>query len=685
MKNRRKSLQRERKARKMKKSIALLLFLCMLISSSLGTTTVAVATESEDDNELAESTELDSAENRNQYYSLDDRLNIHYQVNGQWAGHANVNVTLENVSGEVIDDWEIAFQYDGKIENIWNAEVTSHKGKECIVKNAGWNSDIPVDGTVSFGMIVSYDSEFTYPTEYYLTRECMAVAKEDYATEYTEEARWDNYVKGKISITNKGSHVIEDWKLNLDSNLKIESIWDASVLSTYETIQCIDNAEKNRNIGIGKTVEFGFIASCDGTVEIESYILDEMCRAEKPELDAEGNVLPDAEHIMEPDDFDTLEEMKEYIAQGGYVEGAEYIDDLEREERSPRAKAAASKKIEAKVRYKLKHEKSNAAAIQGFYQKGGICYTMTRNDNSAVLRQNKLTPNTNIFPIKEAGKIEMPGFAHGQTMDQFSVKKGNATTNYFLLGGNTKDGWSKELACIDYATIVKYKKKDLDNQDKFIYGKNLIRFKQIKDLAYANADRKNMGKINRADAALSADGTNLVVWAKFSGNMIQVSVYNFTKIKNYLYGLGGEKAHQTFSFKTNTSVAQKAFYASCIKKAEKEEVLKPSGSFQSIEVSNTITSNGKKAWHIYTCGGSESMHKKLKIGRFLIRKKEKKIAGQKLLPIKPLIPKEDKNTEKEWELEGCHINGDYLDFGVTACKTGKKKIQYIHYIKKSEF
>ena len=73
------------------------------------------------------------------------------------------------------------------------------------------------------------------------------------------------------------------------------------------------------------------------------------------------------------------------------------------------------------------------------------------------------------------------------------------------------------------------------------------------------------------------------------------------------------------------------------------------------------------------------MHKKLKIGRFLIRKKEKKIAGQKLLPIKPLIPKEDKNTEKEWELEGCHINGDYLDFGITACKKGKKKIQYIHY------
>lgn len=256
MKNRRKSLQRERKARKMKKSIALLLFLCMLISNSMGT---AFATETED---VGESAELDSAESRNQYYSLDDRLKIHYQVNGQWAGHTNICVTLENVSGEVIDDWEVAFQYGSEIEKIWNAEITSHKENGYIVKNAGWNSDIPVDGTISFGMIVSYDSEFTYPTEYYLTRECMAVANEDYTMEYTEEARWDNHVKGKISISNKGSHVIEDWKLNLDSNLKIESIWDASVLSTYETIQCIDNAEKNCNIGVGKTVEFGFIASC---------------------------------------------------------------------------------------------------------------------------------------------------------------------------------------------------------------------------------------------------------------------------------------------------------------------------------------------------------------------------------------------------------------------------------------
>ena len=679
MKNKGKNLQRGRKVSKVRRSIASLLFLCMLISS-MGTTAIVFASETED---TGESAEPDSAESRNQYYSLDDRLKIHYQVNGQWAGHTNVCVTLENVSGEVIDDWEVAFQYGSEIEKIWNAEITSHKENGYIVKNVGWNSDIPVDGTVSFGMIVSYDSEFTYPTEYYLTRECMAVASEDYTMEYTEEARWDNHVKGKISITNKGGHVIEDWKLNLDSNLKIESIWDASVLSTYETIQCIDNAEKNRNIGAGETVEFGFIASCDGAVEIESYILDEMRRAEKPKLDAEGNVLPDTEHIMEPDDFDTLEEMKEYIAQGGYVEGAEYIEKLENEQSSPRARAAA-KKVEAKVRYKLKHEKSNAAAIQGFYQKGGICYTMTRDEDSAVLRQNKLTPNTNVFPIREVGKIEMPGFAHGQTMDQFSVKKGNAVTNYFLLGGNTRDGWSKELACIDYATIVKYKVRE-NKTDKFAYGKKLNRFKQIKDLEYANIDRKKAGELNRADAALSADGTNLVVWAKFKGNNIQVSVYDFTKIKNYLYGLGGEKVHQTFSFKTNTSIAQKACYASYKENAEKAEVLKPSGSFQSIEVSNTITSGGKKAWHIYTCGGSESLHKKLQIGRFLIRKKEKKIAGKKLLPIKPLIPKEDANKEKEWEIEGCHINGDYLDFGITACKTGKKKIQYIHYIKKSEF
>ena len=258
MKNKGKNLQRGRKVSRVKRSIASLLFLCMLISS-MGTTATVFASETED---VGESAEPDSAESRNQYYSLDDRLKIHYQVNGQWAGHTNICVILENVSGEVIDDWEVAFQYGSEIEKIWNAEITSHKENGYIVKNAGWNQDIPVDGTISFGMIVSYDSEFTYPTEYYLTRECMAVANEDYTMEYTEEARWDNHVKGKISITNKGSHVIEDWKLNFDSNLKIESIWDATVLSTYETIQCIDNTEKNRNIGAGETVEFGFIASC---------------------------------------------------------------------------------------------------------------------------------------------------------------------------------------------------------------------------------------------------------------------------------------------------------------------------------------------------------------------------------------------------------------------------------------
>lgn len=282
----------------------------------------------------------------------------------------------------------------------------------------------------------------------------------------------------------------------------------------------------------------------------------------------------------------------------------------------------------------------------------------------------------------------MSGFAHGQTIEQFSVKGKNRTANYFLLGGKTDEGWSTELACIDYGTIVKYKIKGKKGANKFSYNDNLSRFKQIKDLEYANLDRKKKGKLDRADGALSADGKNLVVWVKLSGNKVQVSVYDFTKIKEYLYGTSkGKKAHRTFSFKDNGALAQSACYTSYIKDADKEDALKPSGSFQSIEISNTITDKGKKAWHIYICGGNtgENPSKPLRIVRFLMRRKERKIAGKKPIGINPLSPAGKDVSKHGWEIEGCHISGGDLEFGITSSKKGKKGTQYIHFIKKDVF
>lgn len=211
--------------------------------------------------------------------SIDDMIDVSFNVTSQWTNHYNADVEITNISGEAIDDWELEFDFKDKIENIWNATITSKEEDTYVIRNADWNQDIPVDGKVSFGMTVEYSGEIEFPKEILLTKECLIV-EGDYRVEYKENSRWDNHVCGQIVISNNTDHRIEDWKLDLNSNLDIENIWNAKVVSKYGNIYRLDNAQYNQNIEVGQSVEFGFIAKVDGQVIIDDYVLNEMSATE---------------------------------------------------------------------------------------------------------------------------------------------------------------------------------------------------------------------------------------------------------------------------------------------------------------------------------------------------------------------------------------------------------------------
>ncbi len=288
--------------------------------------------DSDEDDEIEDKTE-----------SIDDMLDVSFKITSQWKEHYNADVTIKNVSGEAIDDWELEFKFKDEIENIWNATVTSHEGEVYTVRNADWNQDIPVDGEVSFGMTVKYTDVIEFPEEMFLTKECVVV-DENCKIEYIENSKWDNYVNGQIVITNNTDHRIEDWKLDIISNLEIENIWNAKIVSKYEDIYRIDNANYNQNIEMGQSVEFGFIAKVDGKeVSIDNYVLSEMFATELEDedvmeevdedtSDGDGSFFDDSQEEeleetlddywdltypegfeFESDDFDTYEEYEEYL------------------------------------------------------------------------------------------------------------------------------------------------------------------------------------------------------------------------------------------------------------------------------------------------------------------------------------------------------------------------------------
>lgn len=158
-------------------------------------------------------------------------------------------------------------------------------------------------------MTVKYSGEIQFPEEVFLTKECLPV-QGDYKIEYKENSRWDNYVNGQIVITNNSEHRIEDWKLDLTSNLQMENVWNAKIISQYEDIYRLNNAGYNQNIEVGETVEFGFVAKVnDEKVHIENYVLNEMTATEFED----GDILEEADQDTSDGDGSFYEEPDEEV------------------------------------------------------------------------------------------------------------------------------------------------------------------------------------------------------------------------------------------------------------------------------------------------------------------------------------------------------------------------------------
>ena len=159
--------------------------------------TTGSAIDAEDETPDSEYFETEDAEEEEGELEVDEpngEIKITTNITAKWDHHYNMDVTVKNISGDRIDDWEIGLTFKNKIENIWNAKITNQNEAEnqYTIKNATWNHDIKADDSVSFGMTVYYENEIDEMKDYYLTRMCQATDQNDYKIEYEEYSHWDN-------------------------------------------------------------------------------------------------------------------------------------------------------------------------------------------------------------------------------------------------------------------------------------------------------------------------------------------------------------------------------------------------------------------------------------------------------------------------------------------------------------
>lgn len=175
----------------------------------------------------------------------------------QWEGGYNANIKIENTGNAVIENWYLSYDLKNVLTSMWNAEVVSYELGQYVVKNAGWNADIPVGGSVQYGISVNEDFS-GFPNAYELLGENMQLEENIFSTEYYLDSDWGSGFTGRILITNKSDRTIEDWMLEFDFGREITSIWGAMMESHEGTRYVIKNVGYNANIAAGQTVVIGF-------------------------------------------------------------------------------------------------------------------------------------------------------------------------------------------------------------------------------------------------------------------------------------------------------------------------------------------------------------------------------------------------------------------------------------------
>lgn len=174
-----------------------------------------------------------------------------------WQGGYNASVKIENTGDEVIENWALEFDHLGTISNIWNGTISKQEGLRYVIKNALWNQDIAVGGSVEFGM--SGNEDFVgFPENYELQGELNDVVAGAYAMNYQLENDWGSGFTSQISIINQSEVSLEDWVVEFDYARTITTIWNATILSHEGNHYVIKNAGHNSNILPTKSVVFGF-------------------------------------------------------------------------------------------------------------------------------------------------------------------------------------------------------------------------------------------------------------------------------------------------------------------------------------------------------------------------------------------------------------------------------------------
>jgi RHS repeat-associated protein len=247
---------------RMKRYIALIMAVVMLIQVSI------IPTRAQDSSET---------EPTNSMVYEDDEIRVEIDVESQWGNQYKANYIITNKRGATVKNWRMEFYSDDIIGQIWNAEIEEHDSNgRYVIKNAGYNRNIKSGEKITFGFIAAFNGEITIPDYFSWVGAKKSVDSKRYSIVPRIQSKWNNGCILELDIKNTSDSVIEEWQLEFDYTGKIDTMWNGQLVDNangHITVLC---ENYNSTILPNDKITIGMKLSWEGKyVEPESYYLQD--------------------------------------------------------------------------------------------------------------------------------------------------------------------------------------------------------------------------------------------------------------------------------------------------------------------------------------------------------------------------------------------------------------------------
>lgn len=168
------------------------------------------------------------------------------------------------------EDWGILFETQDSIRDLYNAEILSDEDGRYLLRNKVYNQDIPVGGSVFFGYTASYTETADVPEEYAVSSIEKAVESDSFTVSCLVSDEWESGAIVQLMIENTSEKTIEDWILEFDSQMQIEKLWNADLVSYEAGHYVLRNVSYAQNIPAGEMAVVGMHLSTASGIEGEA-------------------------------------------------------------------------------------------------------------------------------------------------------------------------------------------------------------------------------------------------------------------------------------------------------------------------------------------------------------------------------------------------------------------------------